>query len=174
MTRHPEGENQTLELIRVSGVTPPCRILDMGAGDGDTVRLLKNLGLDAVGIDLEPGNDVMRGDILNAPFPADGFDAVISQCTLFVTGDRDRAYSESARVLRKGGRLLVSDVFFDTKDSLFALAGRNGLDVLWFRDATEAWKEYYIESIWNGTAYEFCACMPKGKCRYYLMICEKR
>jgi len=161
-------------MLELAELRPSCRILDLGAGDGGTVRKLKSLGFDASGIDLAPGEGVDRGDILAAPYPDGRFDALISQCTFFVTGDVPQAFRESRRLLRPGGKLLLSDVCFGGEGTLRKAAEDAGFGVLVTEDLTPVWREYYIESIWNGTAYEFCACMPKGKCGYSLMICERR
>ena len=57
MTRHPGGEEHSRYLIELSFVMPPARWLDMGAGSGETVRLLRSLGYEAEGIDLEPSGE---------------------------------------------------------------------------------------------------------------------
>ena len=55
MIKHPNGENMTKELIALSGISAKSRILDMGAGDGETVTLLRSLEYDALGIDRNAG-----------------------------------------------------------------------------------------------------------------------
>ena len=68
MQGHPGGEEHSRYLIELSFLPPPARWLDMGAGDGSTVRLLKSLGYEAEGIDRNPrGEDVTAGDYLNPP-----------------------------------------------------------------------------------------------------------
>ncbi|MBR2880051.1 MAG: methyltransferase domain-containing protein, partial [Oscillospiraceae bacterium] len=85
MTRHPGGEEHSRYLIELSFVEPPAGWLDMGAGSGETVRLLRSLGYEAEGIDLEPsGEGVIKGDYLEAPYADESFDAIISQCSFFV------------------------------------------------------------------------------------------
>ena len=54
MLGHPGGEEHSRYLIELSFLSPPARWLDMGAGDGSTVRLLRSLGYEAEGIDLTP------------------------------------------------------------------------------------------------------------------------
>ena len=52
--RHPGGEAAALRLVEMAGITPPCRLIDLGAGAGGTARLLRSLGFEALGIDLLP------------------------------------------------------------------------------------------------------------------------
>ena len=61
MTRHP---GDTRHLIALAGLQPGARVLDLGAGDGDGVRLLRSLGYDACGMDKSAAPDVTAGDFL--------------------------------------------------------------------------------------------------------------
>ena len=149
------------------------RILDLGAGDGETVRLLRSMGFDAFGIDLEPGEGVARGDIRRTPYPDESFDALITQCTFCITGDSDGAFRESRRLLKTGGRLLFSDVSFGGEAAVRAAGEAAGLKVLAIRDLTDLWREYYIESIWRGTAHQVPRGCVKKTCSYWLMVFER-
>lgn len=174
MTRHPGGEAHTRRLLALAGITPPCRVLDLGAGDGEAVRLLRSLGFDAQGLDLEPGEDVLYGDLLCAPYPDGSFGALLTECTFYVTGDPQGALRESRRLLRPGGKLMFSDVCFGGEAALRADAEAAGLRVLLTEDLTPVWREYYIECLWEGTEYAMpCGC-GRGKCSYRLMICERK
>ena len=138
-------------------------------GCADRARLLRSLGLDAVGIDLEPrGEAVERGDFLHAPYPDGSFDAVLSQCAFFVSGNRAGALREAHRLLRPGGLLLLSDVFFEEPTALLRAAG---FEILKAEDMTHGWREYYLEALWRG---EDCGCeLPRGRCCYWLLIGRK-
>ena len=69
MLGHPGGEKHSRYLIELSFLEKGSKWLDMGAGDGSTVRLLRSLGHAAEGIDLEPrSKDVHRGNYLEAPW----------------------------------------------------------------------------------------------------------
>ena len=52
MNRHPGGEAQTLHLLENIEWKKEMKALDLGAGEGDTVRILKSFGLEAHGVDL--------------------------------------------------------------------------------------------------------------------------
>ena len=170
MMGHPGGEGHSRYLIELSFLTPPARWLDMGAGDGETVRLLRSLGYEAEGIDLAPrGEDVTEGDYLHAPYADDSFDGIVSQCSFFVSGDVSSALREAGRMLRKGGKLVFSDVCQDVV-SLLTQVRQAGFAVRHMEDLTDQWKEYYLEALWK----EDCSCAPRlKKCSYVLFVCER-
>ena len=147
MNRHPGGEAQTLHLLENIEWKKEMKALDLGAGEGDTVRILKSFGMDAHGVDLFPrGSDVETGDFLHLQYPSDSIDLCISQCAFFVSRDQKNALSECWRVLKKGGFLLLSDL--DT-GNLLEMAEQTGFTILRQEDQTLLWREYYLEAIWN-------------------------
>ena len=100
MLGHPGGEKHSRYLIELAFLDKGAKWLDMGAGDGGTVRLLRGLGYNAEGIDLEPrGKDVTRGNFLEVPWQNDFFDGILSQCSFYVSGDVPGALQEAARLL---------------------------------------------------------------------------
>lgn len=165
MTRHP---GDTRRLIDLADLQPGARVLDLGAGDGDGVRLLRSLGYDAAGIDRIAAEDVEQGDLLHTTFASNSFDAVMSECTFFLTGDVPSAMRESARILKIGGKLLLADIFFEDPEPLLEAAG---LKVIHKEDWTKAWRAYYLRSIWEGTDAPCPA--PKGKSTYWMLIARK-
>ena len=168
MTRHPGGREQTARMIALARLKPGARVLDLGAGDGDGVRLLRNLGFEAYGVDRKAAPDVDEGNLLHTGFADASFDAVMSECAFFVSGNVPGALRESARLLVPGGTLLLTDVFFEPPEPLLEAAG---FRIAVKEDWTGAWREYYLRSIWEGTA-ETCP-VPKGKSQYWMLIGRK-
>ena len=170
MLGHPGGEQHSRYLIELAFLDKGTRWLDMGAGDGSAVRLLRSLDYSAEGIDLSPrGADVLRGDYLKAPFEDAAFDGVLSQCSFYVSGDVPGALKEAGRLLRKGGKLVFSDV----TENVVALLGQcrqAGFAVRHLEDLTDEWKEYYLEALWT----QDDVCLPQGKkFSYVLFVCER-
>ena len=174
MIKHPGGMDQTKKLIELAGLIPPARILDLGAGDGETVRLLSECGFIAAGIDKEPGPGVEYGDLLHTPYRDGSFDAVISECALFISGEREQGLKEAWRLLSKGGKLLYADVWFVTEEEIYLLLQTCGFQHISLTDVTQKWQEYYIQSIWDGTVVMPDCDIPRKKCRYYLIAGEKK
>ena len=168
MNGHPGGRSHTRRMLALSGLHSGARILDMGAGDGGAVSLLRSLGYDAVGMDLEPRSAlVQKGDMLHTGFADGGFDGILSQCAFYVSGDVPGALREAMRLLRPGGTLMLSDVFFEEPERLTEQAG---FTLVCKEDMTALWREYYLEALWRGDAD--CR-LGRGKCGYWLLIGKK-
>ncbi|AHH97889.1 hypothetical protein GCM10010174_29650 [Kutzneria viridogrisea] len=98
---------------------PPGEALDAACGTGRHARHLVELGHRVTGVDLTPEMlDVAResvpqaqfteGDLCELPFGEDSFDLVVSGLAVAHVAELDKAISELARVLRPGGRLVIS------------------------------------------------------------------
>ena len=113
--RSPAGAR--VDLLVVSAmVEPGARVLDVGCGDGELLRLLETRGVDGRGIELSregvnecvaKGLAVVQGDADTdlADYPNDGFDYVILSQTLQATR-QPRVVLE--HMLRIGRRAIVS------------------------------------------------------------------
>jgi len=116
--------------------------LDLGCGEGRFCRMLRAEGVAPTGLDptwalvtqarhRDPGGTYCLGRAEALPFPDRSFDLVVSYLTLIDVPDLAHAISEAARVLRRGGALLVANL------TSFSTAGgpqgwRRGPDRKWF------------------------------------------
>jgi len=51
----PGGLELTARAVDFAGLGAGAAVLDLGCGSGDSVRYLRTLGIDAIGIDCAPG-----------------------------------------------------------------------------------------------------------------------
>jgi SAM-dependent methyltransferase len=109
--------------------------LDVGCGEGRFCRIMRQHGISTVGIDptsalldrarhLDPTGDYRCACAEELPFPDEQFDLVISYLSLIDIADAERAISEMARVLKRGGTLVIANL------TSFASAAATG----WVRD----------------------------------------
>ena len=79
MNRHPGREEQTIHLLKSIELKKGMKALDLGAGEGETVRIMKAFGLNVQGVDLAPrSSEVQQGDFLTLQYAADSMDLCIS------------------------------------------------------------------------------------------------
>ena len=169
MNAHPGGDAHTRRMLELAALPSGASVLDLGAGAGEALALLRALGYDARGIDLAPrAETVEQGDLLRAPFPDGSFDAVLSECAFFVSGDQPGALREAYRLLKPGGKLLLSDLFFEEPGPLLRAAG---FELLHAEELTPLWREYYLEALWRGDP--LCCEVPRGKSQYWMLIGKK-
>jgi ubiquinone/menaquinone biosynthesis C-methylase UbiE len=97
------------------------RALDAGCGTGRLTRLLADAGHQVIGVDTSesmlrrakaniPAATFQRASFLDLPFPDESFDIVCCGLALTHVSELATAIKELARVLIRGGRLLISDV----------------------------------------------------------------
>ena len=106
---------RNLEIIRDwVAPAPGTRVLDVGCGKGHVVKALSELGVEAVGIDLNPNAAevavipwVQTMSATHLEFEDESFDAVVSFHAIEHIHPVDEVLREMARVIRPAGKVLL-------------------------------------------------------------------
>ena len=103
-----------MPVLELLNPRPGERILDIGCGDGELTRVLRDRGCKPIGIDSSSefvaaartlGLDVREQDALELDFE-DEFDAVFSNAVLHWISEADVVIGNVYRALRRGGRFV--------------------------------------------------------------------
>jgi SAM-dependent methyltransferase len=128
----PEGANLGLGCgnpLAFSALKEGDVVLDLGSGGGfDSFLAARRVGKTGkvIGVDMTPemiakartnakaGNyenvEFLLGDIEALPLPDNSVDVAISNCVINLVPDKEKVFQELNRVLRPGGRFMISDV----------------------------------------------------------------
>ena len=145
----PDGANLGLGCgnpVALASLLPGETVLDLGSGAGfDCFLAAEKVGPEGkvIGVDMTPemlerarGNarkggfanvEFRLGEIEALPIADATVDAVISNCVLNLSGDRPRVLAEVMRVLKPGGRVMISDLVSDHPVPDFIAASKDSL-----------------------------------------------
>jgi SAM-dependent methyltransferase len=131
MSQAPKGSNLGLGCgnpTAIASLKEGEVVLDLGSGAGLDAFLAsprvgktgKVIGIDITEEMLEKAREnakkggytnveFKKGDIENLPVEDNSIDVIISNCVINLAPDKEKVFSETYRVLKRGGRLMVSD-----------------------------------------------------------------
>ena len=193
----PGGLELTARAAELCGFGPGSRLLDVAAGNGGTVRFLRErFACQVSGLDSDPVRqcpEVALGRAEELPFPDRAFDGVLIECALSQIDRPEEVLGECARVLKPGGHLVLSDLYagqgggaatplgrLDSREEVEERLDRAGLEPVLFEDHTGLLTSLWASAMMAGEGCALAEALrgpdwPQGvKTGSYLCIARNR
>ena len=120
--------------LSLSSIKPGDTVLDLGSGAGMDVILAarkvgvkgKVIGVDMTGAMIDKARqnineaglgsvaEIRKGIIESLPVESNSVDWVISNCVVSLSPDKEQVFAEVCRVLKPGGKMLITDLVTET------------------------------------------------------------
>jgi arsenite methyltransferase len=194
----PGGLVLTERLLDFSGFRAGDTVADIGCGLGASIRLMSERRIKAFGVDLlilagDSAGQFVAADGARLPFATGSLDGILSECSLSAMTDQQQALAEWFRVLKRGGRLAVSDVYaraasasstgkLKTQAALLNAAVAAGFHIQGFEDHSavlKSWAAQFIfkfgslDVLWGGASGLDASTAREAMPGYYVMIAVK-
>jgi SAM-dependent methyltransferase len=194
----PGGLDLTIQALEFIALQQNASVIDVGCGIGTTLRYMERYRHSVFGLDisltslLECGKESKKvimasGDFL--PYKESSFDALFCECSLSLMGLRKQVLSGFYSVLRPGGWLVLSDLYWKeescgldiegghgitTRECLLSELNTAGFETKLWQDHTHAIKELAASWLLRfGTLDGLYRCLP-GSVRNQTDVYSKR
>jgi ubiquinone/menaquinone biosynthesis C-methylase UbiE len=188
-TIRPGGLALTDRALEFCALPIGARVLDVGCGPAASIEHLRVkhqlnvVGLDPLemflrlGLRRDPSLQLIQSPGEHLPIAAGQFEAVLTECSVSVMRNSDRALAEFWRVLRSSGYLILSDIYARNPAGVAALqqlpidsclcgarpqseiidrVEKHGFEVKLWEDHTKALNVFAAQLIWsNGSLQQF-------------------